>query len=462
MKSAKMGTMSIGKLLFKMSIPAMFSMLIQSLYNVVDSIFVSQFSDKAFEAVSTAFPIQTLMVGFAIGIGVGSNATIARFLGEKRHKEANKTAANGLFLAVLVYAFFLILSLFMIPPFLKMFSNDSETIQLGVDYLSIVMGFSVAFFIEIFLSRVLQATGNMIIPMISQIIGAVVNIILDPIFIFGYLGLPAMGTKGAAIATVIGQFCSMAFCALVFFTKKHDVSISLKNFFTPKWKYLSQIIRIGLPSAVMNIIGSFTTTTMNAIIKNHSPYAISILGAYFKLQSFIFMPVFGLSQGTMPILGYNYGANNKQRFMKTVKLAILSAFCIMTVGLLIFQIFPGTLLQMFNAKGEFLTQGISALRTISWCFIPAAFGIILTTMFQSIGRGFTSMMVSVLRQLGFILPVALLLSSLFGIDGVWFAYPIAEISVVVIFIPLAIHAVRKVFLKKEQEAAEMNASVTEG
>lgn len=442
--SEKLGTMPIGKLLATMSIPVIFSMLVQSLYNVVDSIFVSQIGEDALTAVSLAFPLQMLIIAFALGVGVGVNSLIARKLGEGNKDAASQTASTGIFLAIINAILFLLIGLFFTKFFMQMFSNDATIVDMGTSYLSIVLIFSFGVFVEIACSRILQATGNMIIPMISQLIGAITNIILDPILIFGLLGLPAMGIKGAAVATVIGQIFSMIFSLTMFKIKTHDVHIQIRGF-RPQMSTVIDIYKVGLPTIVMNAIGSVTTTFLNAILITFSSTAVAIFGIYFKLQSFVFMPVFGLTQGAMPIMGYNFGANNQKRFKHAFLLATLTSFVIMTLGTLLFWFFPAELLSLFNGTPELISMGIYVLRVLSLCFIPASFGIMISTMFQAIGHGFKSLVMSLLRQLIIIIPSAWLFAQLFGLDGVWFCYPLAEAICCIIFIPLAFIVIKKAF-----------------
>ena len=428
--SEKLGTMPIGKLLATMSIPVIFSMLVQSLYNVVDSIFVSQIGEDALTAVSLAFPLQMLIIAFALGVGVGVNSLIARKLGEGNKDAASQTASTGIFLAIINAILFLLMGLFFTKFFMQMFSNDATIVDMGTSYLSIVLIFSFGVFVEIACSRILQATGNMIIPMISQLIGAITNIILDPILIFGLLGLPAMGIKGAAVATVIGQIFSMIFSLTMFKIKTHDVHIQIRGF-RPQMSTVIDIYKVGLPTIVMNAIGSVTTTFLNAILITFSSTAVAIFGIYFKLQSFVFMPVFG--------------ANNQKRFKHTFLLATLTSFVIMTLGTLLFWFFPAELLSLFNGTPELISMGIYVLRVLSLCFIPASFGIMISTMFQAIGHGFKSLVMSLLRQLIIIIPSAWLFAQLFGLDGIWFCYPLAEAICCIIFIPLAFIVIKKAF-----------------
>jgi len=444
LKSERMGTMPIGKLLASMSVPAMLSMLVQSLYNVVDSFFVSKLGKEAFEAVSIAFPMQLLVLAFAVGVGIGTNSLIARKLGEGNVDEATVTARTGLFLAIVNAVIFVEIGFVFSGPFISMFSDNPKVISLGTTYLTIVTVGSAGMFIEILCSKTLQATGNMLIPMISQLIGAILNIILNPILIFGLFGFPQLGIAGSAVATVISQLTAMTYVIIILNVKNHDIHLTLRGLKVKKENVIA-IYKVGAPTIVMNAIGSLTITSLNAILMSFSSAAISIFGIYFKLQSFVFMPVFGLTQGAMPIMGYNFGANKKKRFYHTFYLSLSVAFIIMAMGLFIFQVFPSRLLSLFNQNSD---MGIYALRVVSLCFIPAAFGIILTTMFQSIGHGFKSLVMSLLRQLALILPCAMIFGKLFGLNGVWFSYPVAEIVCVLIFTPIGLKVIKDEFIRK--------------
>lgn len=444
LKSEKMGTMPVGRLLASMSLPAMLSMLVQSLYNIVDSYFVSKLGKDAFEAVSIAYPMQILTLAFAIGVGIGTNSLVARKLGEKKLDEATATARTGLFLAIINAVLFALIGLFFSGTFVSMFSDNAEVISLGTTYLTIVTAGSAGMFIEILCSKTLQATGNMTIPMISQLIGAGLNIILNPILIFGLFGFPKLGIAGSAVATVIGQVTAMSYVITMLNVKKHDIHITLRGLKVQKENVI-EIYKVGAPTILMNSVASFTTTSMNMILMSFSEGAISVLGIYFKLQSFVFMPVFGLTQGAMPIMGYNFGANKKKRFYHTFYLSLTVATIIMAAGLLVFQIFTHNLLSVF---GQNSAMGVHALRVISICFIPAAFGIIVSTMFQSIGHGFKSLLMTLLRQLVLLLPSAYILGKLFGLDTVWFCYPIAEIVCFVIFTPIGLRVIKNEFFRR--------------
>lgn len=423
-KQNKMGTAPITPLLISMALPAMLSMLIQALYNIVDSIYVSRISSEALSAISIAFPVQTLLIALLVGTAVGVNSLVARRLGEQRKDDANQAATHGFLLAIATWLVCAVLGLLFIRKFFEMTTSNPVIIDMGVTYTTIVVVFSVGSFVQVCIEKTLQATGNMIVPMCSQLIGCVVNIILDPIMIFGYFGCPAMGIAGAAIATVIGQFMGMIFCILIITLKKHDVKITFKNFRLNS-RIIKDIYQVGFPSIVMQAIGAVMVTFMNMILINFSEAAVNVLGIYYKLQSFVFMPIFGLTQGTMPIMGYNYGAGNKNRLLKALKTGTIFALAIMIIGTILFWIFPEVLLGLFNADAHTLDVGTNAMRSISLCFIPAAMGIMFSTVFQAVGKGFKSLILSLVRQLVCILPVAYILSRI-SLNAVWYAFPIAE------------------------------------
>ncbi len=422
----KMGTMPVGKLLTSMSLPAMFSMIINALYNVVDSIFVGQIGESALAAVTLVFPIQILMISVGVGTGVGLNSLIARRLGEQNFKEANLAANHGILLSVVNWVLFAVFGLFFSSMFINSFTDVPEIVSNGTRYCFLITVFSLFMMIQINVEKILQATGNMIIPMISSLTGAIINIILNPILIFGWFGAPALGVAGSATATIIGQFLSMVLGLTFLFTKKHEVKISFKDF-KVDWRILKNIYSVGLPSIVMQSIGSVMLLGLNAILIGFSNAAVAVLGVYFRLQSLIFMPVFGLTQGALPIFGYNYGARNKYRLIKAYKLSLIAAMTIMAVGTIVFQIFPETLLKMFNASPEMIHIGVRALRMISTCFVFSAIGIISSVLFQSTGHGVLSLYVSLLRQIILILPLAWLLAHFTGLDFVWLSFPMAEI-----------------------------------
>ncbi|HKM28885.1 MAG TPA: MATE family efflux transporter [Anaerovoracaceae bacterium] len=422
----KMGTMPIGKLLANMAWPAILSMTINSLYNVVDSIFVAMVSEEAFTAVSLVMPMQLLMISVAVGSGVGVNSLIARRLGAQRFDEANKAASVSIRISIFNYVIFALIGLFVSKPFMAAYTDDPTIYDAGVTYLTIITVFSLFSMLQVMLEKVLQATGNMIAPMFISLTGAIINLILDPILIFGLLGAPKLGIAGAAIATVIGQFFGMCLAIYLVVAKDHLVKIKLKGF-KIDWKVVKDIYAVGLPAIVMQSIGSIMLFGYNAILSAVSSTAVAVLGIYFKCQSFIFMPVFGLNQGAMPIMGYNYGARNKKRLMEAYKKSLTVAMIIMAVGTALFQLFPEFFLSLFSATPRMMELGVPALRIISLCFIPAAFGIMSSTLFQGAGHGVYSLMISVARQLVVILPLAYILMQIGGITLSWASFPLAEI-----------------------------------
>ena len=422
----KMGTAPVLPLIFSMSLPAMFSMLVQALYNVVDSYFVAQVSEKGLAAVSLAFPLQNLLISFAVGTAVGVTSLISRRLGQGFQDEANSAAVHGILLGICTWVLFAVYGAFFSAPFFRLFETDPEIIQMGSAYISICYVFSFGVFVEVTLEKILQATGNMLWPMVFQLIGAVTNIILDPIMIFGLLGFPAMGVAGAAIATVTGQILAMVVAILVITFRDHDVTITFRGF-KPSGKIIKDIYIVGVPSIVMQSIGTVMTMAINGILSSFSTAAYTVFGLYFKLQSFVFMPVFGLNQGLLPILGYNYGARNKRRLTFAFRCGCVIALVIMAVGMTVFLLFPQWLLGIFNASQELLEIGIPALRIICTCFLFAALGIVTSTLFQAVGRGVYSLIVSLMRQLVVLVPVAWLLAQFTQQVGyVWWAFPIAE------------------------------------
>jgi len=422
----KMGTMPVFKLIVSMSLPAMLSMMVQALYNVVDSFFVAKISENALTAVSLAFPIQTLLIAVGVGTAVGINSLVSRRLGEKRQDEADSAATHGILLGVFNWVLFAVIGIFFSRLFFQSFTQNQEVIAMGTQYMSIVCIVSFGVFIEINIEKTLQATGNMIYPMVSQLIGAITNIILDPIFIFGLFGVPKMGVAGAAIATVIGQVFAMLFLIFIIVKKDHDIKIDFNNF-KIDWGIVKNIYSVGFPSIIMQSIGSAMVVGMNAILIGFTETAVALFGVYFKLQSFVFMPVFGLTQGIMPIIGYNYGARKRTRLLSAIKIGLVIAIGIMAFGTVMFWTIPGRLLSIFNASQTMLKIGVPALQIISICFVPAALGIMFSTVFQSVGNGFSSLIISVLRQLVVLLPAAFLLSKI-GLTSVWYAFPIAEIA----------------------------------
>lgn len=443
-KSNKMATWSIPKLVYSMSIPAMFSMLVQALYNIVDTLYISRISENALFALGLVFPMQMIIISLALGGSIGTSALVARRLGQKRHEEANKTATTGIILALFHSALCVFIGLFLTKPFLQLFTQDAQIIEMGYQYLSIVMSFSFTVFIAMCFERILQAQGNTILPMISLLIGAITNIVLDPIFIFGYFGVPAMGVTGAAIATIIGQMCGMVFITVCSLVGKHDVKLQFKGF-QLQWERVKAIYEVGLPVAIMQAIGSVTTTCMNFVLVSYSDAAVTALSIYFKLNSFIFMPVFGLSQGSLPILAYNYGSQDVQRYRETVKIYVFTALGIMAIGTLLFIFGADILVGLFNPSPELLAVTSISLRIISIGFCFIALAITMNTVFQSLGKGFSSMIMTILRQLVFLVPLAYLFGQLWGLNGVWIAYPVAEIIVVLIYVPICYKTFKEAF-----------------
>lgn len=425
-KENKMGTMPINRLLVSMALPMVLSMLVQALYNIVDSIFVAQMGEDALTAVSLSFPIQNLIIAVSVGTGVGINALLSRSLGEKKFDKANKTAMNGIFIIAISSVLFAIYGLFFARSFFENQIDNVHIIEYGTQYLQICTIFSFGIFMEVTFERLLQSTGNTIYSMISQGIGAIINIILDPILIFGLMGMPKLGVRGAAIATVIGQIIAMFISFYLNVTKNKEIHLNFKDF-KPNGAVIKSIYSVGLPSIIMQALGAVMTLGMNNILLFFSSTAVSVFGIYFRLQSFIFMPVFGLNSGMIPIIAYNYGARNKKRIVDTVKLSMIVAICIMLVGFMIFQILPTQLLNLFKATDEMIRIGIPALRIISFSFIFASFSIITIATLQAFGSGILSLFISATRQLVFILPLAYIFAKFIGLNAVWFAIPLAEI-----------------------------------
>ena len=424
----KMGTMPIGKLLFNMSLPMMISMLVQALYNIVDSIFVAKLSENALTAVSLAFPLQTLLIAVGTGTGVGMNALLSKSLGEKNFKKANATASNAAVLYFFSYLVFFILGFTIVRPFYasQIGNADQEIMELGIEYLSTVMIFSFGLLAQVFFERLLTSTGRTIFSMTSQLTGAITNIILDPILIFGLLGAPKMGVTGAAVATVIGQCVAALVAGFCNHRYNHDVKLKFHGF-RLDFHIIGTIYAVGIPTIIMQSIGSVMTYCMNRILIEFSSTATAVFGVYFKLQSFFFMPVFGLNNGITPIIAYNYGAGQRKRMLKTIKLSMLVAFCLTFIGFLCFEGIPQILLGMFNASDEMLTIGVPALRIIGIHYLIAWFCIVSGTVFQALGKAFFSMIVSIMRQLFVLIPAAYILAKLGGLHVVWWSFPIAEV-----------------------------------
>lgn len=430
-KENKMGTMPVPRLLISMSLPMMLSMLVQALYNIVDSIFVAQINENALTAVSLAFPVQSLMIAISAGTGVGINALLSRNLGEKKFDEANRAARNGIFLAFVSFGLMAVLGLTVSHTFFRLQTQDEQIVTYGTQYLTIISILSIGIFMQMTLERLLQSTGKTIYTMITQGIGAIINIIMDPILIFGLFGLPRLEVAGAAIATVTGQIVAVVLSLYFNCTKNKELNLNMKGF-RPDGKIIATIYQVGVPSIIMQSIGSVMVFGMNKILLMFSSTAAAVFGVYFKLQSFIFMPVFGLNNGMIPIIAYNYGARNKKRIVSTMKLSIGMAVGIMLVGLAIFQIFPAQLLRFFDASEHMLEIGIPALRIISLSFIFAGYCIIVGSVFQALGNGVYSLIVSAARQLLVILPAAYLFAMISGLSMVWWSIPLAEIMSVVL------------------------------
>lgn len=427
----KMGTMPINRLLISMSLPMIISMLVQAMYNIIDSVFVAQIGEEALAAVSMAFPIQNLMIAVSSGTCVGLNALLSRSLGERKPKDAQLAAVNGIFLSIVGALAFALFGIFGSRIYFQSQTSNQLIVEYGVQYLQICTVFCFGLFLEMMMERILQSTGRTIYNMYSQGVGAITNIILDPIMIFGLFGFPAMGIRGAALATVIGQIFAM--CLSFLFNRKYnkDVHLSLRGF-RPNGRIIRIIYEVGVPSIIMMSISSVMTYCMNLILIAFSATAVTVFGVYFKLQSFIFMPVFGLNNGMIPIVAYNYGARSRKRIMETIRLSVYIAVGIMLIGLLLFQVFPVQLLSMFNASEHMLEVGVPALRLISLSFIFAGYCIIIGSVFQALGNGVYSLLVSIARQLICILPLAFLFAKLFGLHALWYAFPLSEIVSVVL------------------------------
>lgn len=422
----KMGYAKMFPLIMSMSLPAIFSMTVMALYNIVDSIFVGQLSDGvyALEATSYAYPLQMLLIAFSVGTAVGANSLISRRLGAGNQKEADLAATHGIVLALFTWVLFIIIGLFAVKPFLSFYDCSDVVYNYGVQYLTIVLCFSGFSMVQVSIEKSLQATGDMIFPMLFQLAGAITNIIFDPLLIYGIGPFPELRVMGAAVATVFGQFVGMVFAVITLFVHKNKVKVTFKNF-RLNIETVKNIYAVGFPSIIMQSIGSFMIIGFNAILSAYES-AVTVLGVYFKLQSFVFMPCFGLNQGLLPIMGFNYGAKNKKRLYSAMKYGILVALVIMTAGTAVFMLIPDKLLAMFNDDPNLVSVGVPAFRTICLCFIPAALGIIFISMFQATAKGIRALIISFTRQLVFILPVAYILSKFFTLNTVWLAFPIAE------------------------------------
>lgn len=427
----KMGVVPIPRLLMGMSLPMMASMLIQALYNVVDSVFVAQINENALTAVSLVFPVQMLMIALAGGVCVGVNALLSRSLGEKNYERVNASACNGIFLTALCYVICAVLGTSLADLFLRVQTSDPQIRTYGAVYMRIVSVCCIGLYMQLMLERLLQSTGRTFLTMITQTTGAVINLIMDPILIFGLLGAPKMGVAGAALATIFGQIVAMLLALYMNIRHNPEVSINMRGF-RPSGQILKRILTVGIPSTVVQAIGSVMTFGFNKILLMFTPTATAVFGVYFKLNSFIFMPVFGLNNGMVPIIAYNYGARKKKRIVETIRLSVIVAVCLMLAGLAIFMAVPDKLLSIFNASADMLAIGVPALRIICLSFLFAGYCIIIGSVFQALGNGVYSLWVSLARQLFVLLPSAYLLAVFMGLDYIWWSFPIAEIASVVL------------------------------
>ncbi len=424
----KMGEMPVGRLILNMAWPAMLSMMILALYNIVDSFFVARIGEEALAAITYIFPVQMVMMSCAIGTGVGINSLISRRLGARKFEEANLAASHGYRLSFFNWAGFALVGIFLSRPIMEVMTDTPFILDEGTKYMTIVLIGSLFVFVQVTSEKIIQATGNMIFPMFCSILGAITNIVLDPILIFGLGPFPEMGVTGAAVSTVTGQLFSMILGQYLLFGRKHPVKVSLRGF---KWQgsIVKDIYAVGFPAILMQCIGSVMQFGMNMILNSFTETAVAVMGVYGRLQSFIFMPVFGLNQGVLPILGFNYGAKNKKRLMETYKKGFIFAFSIMAAGLIVFQLFPHEILSAFNAQDsqDMYDIGVPALRAVSWCFLPASYGIMTSSVFQGTGHGFLSLWSSLIRQLVGVLPIAYIMGKLYGLNAVWWSFPLAEI-----------------------------------
>ena len=446
----RMGTEHIPSLLMKMALPMMLSMLVQALYNVVDSIFVAKISEDALTALSVAFPLQNLMIAFATGLGVGINSLLSRALGEKDRQKADAAAGNGLFLELCAALLFVFIGFVLGPAFVRSQTSSAIVADHGITYVRICIGMGAFCFIAIFYERMLQATGKTHLAMIGQLVGALINIVFDPILIFGLLGFPKLGVAGAAIATVFGQFCGAMVSLAIHQKKNREIRITLSGL-RPRCFTVRTILSVGIPSIIMGSIGSVMTYCVNRILDGFSSTAVAVFGVYFKLQSFFFMPVFGLNNAMVPLIAYNYGARRPARMKQTVRWAVIYACSIMAVGLLLMQLMPDVFLRLFDASDDMLRIGVPALRTISLAFVGAGYAIVLSSTFQALGKGLYSMFVSIARQLVVLVPAAWLLSRTGQLSAVWWAFPIAELMSALVSTLFFFHLKKTLLLPLEQQ-----------
>lgn len=453
LRENRMGTEHIPSLLLKMALPMMLSMLVQALYNVVDSIFVAKISEDALTALSVAFPLQNLMIAFAVGLGVGINSLLSRALGEKDRQKADAAAGNGLFLELCAALLFVFIGFVLGPAFVRSQTSSAVIADHGITYVRICIGMGAFCFIAIFYERMLQATGKTHLAMIGQLVGALINIVFDPILIFGLLGFPKLGVAGAAIATVFGQFCGAMVSLAIHQKKNREIRITLSGL-RPRCFTVRTILSVGIPSIIMGSIGSVMTYCVNRILDGFSSTAVAVFGVYFKLQSFFFMPVFGLNNAMVPLIAYNYGARRPARMKQTVRWAVIYACSIMAVGLLLMQLMPDVFLRLFDASDDMLRIGVPALRTISLAFVGAGYAIVLSSTFQALGKGLYSMFVSIARQLVVLVPAAWLLSRTGQLSAVWWAFPIAEIMSALVSTLFFFHLKKTLLLPLEQQAQD--------
>lgn len=438
----KMGVKPIPSLVLSMSFPIMLSMLVQALYNIVDSMFVSHYSQQALTAVTLAFPMQNLLIAVSVGTSVGVNSLLSRKLGAKDITSARKAAGNGLTLSVISWAFFAFIGLFFSKTFVSFFTNDPELITMGTQYISICLIFSLGLFIDIICERILQGTGDTIHPMIIQSTGAIVNILLDPILIFGLFGMPRMGVMGAAIATVFAQHISTVLA--IYYVRRNKEIVLKKSSFRLEKQTVKDIYAVGIPTIIMQAIGTILITSLNKILIGFSTSAVAVFGIYFRLQSFIFMPIFGLNTGMIPVIGYNYGARKPKRITATIKVGLVVAITIMGIGTALFMLFPHILLSWFDATPEMIAIGTVAMQRISMGFVFAGVSIVLIALFQGMGYGYLSMINSVSRQLVFLLPAAYLLGKYVGLDALWYSFFISELA----SFTLTLYFFRKIYKTK--------------
>lgn len=446
MKENKMGTMEVRRLILTMSLPIMISMLVQALYNIVDSMFVARVSEAALAAVSLCYPIQMIMVAVACGTGVGINALLSRYLGEKKREKASQVAMHGLFCAICNWLVFAVIGLFFSEAFLRLFSDDVQIIMMGISYMQICTICSFGVFVQITYERIMQSTGNTIFNMVIQGVGALINIILDPIFIFGLGPVPALGTAGAAIATVIGQIVAMFLGIIITQKKVREIQLSVRGFHLDGM-IMKAMYRIAIPAILMQSIMSFMTVMMNMILAPFSEMAVSVFSIYYKLQQFVFMAVLGMNNALIPILSYNYGANQMERIREGIRFALWMSCVIMAIGTVVFQLFPTQLLYLFDAKETLLSIGIPALRTISVSFVFAGISMVLCSVFQALGSPNHSLLVTLLRQMVILLPLAYGFSSAFGLDMCWWSFPITEVLCALLSLYLLRSVQKRVFLQ---------------